>query len=245
MGDNGSQGQNAMASQTSMAGVYSLKYNVDLVYCIDSTGSMKNILDIVKDNAVNFYGDFVKKMNEKNKTIGRLRMKIIAFRDYYYDHEDAMLETDFFEMPEQAEELKDCVASIKADGGGDDPEDGLEALAFAIKSDWCQEKGKKRHVIVVWSDAATHELGFGSTAPNYPENMAKDFDELTSWWGNRQSPGEMDESAKRLLMFTPNYPWWSRIKDTWNNSILYESRAGKGLDDVDYEQILNAICNSV
>lgn len=238
-------GENGMAEQNSIAGVYSLKYNVDLVYCIDATRSMDNILDIVKNNAVNFYDDFIKKMNEKNKPIGRLRMRIIAFRDYYYDHDEAMLVTDFFEMPSQAEDLKACVASITANGGGDAPEDGLEALAFAIKSDWCQDKGKKRHVIVVWSDESTHELGFGKSAPNYPGGMAKNFDELTSWWGNRQNPGFMDESAKRLLMFTPDLPGWSIIKDNWNNSILYESRAGRGLDDVDYEQILNAICNSV
>ena len=37
-----------------MASNYSLKYNVDIVMCIDATGSMNGILDTVKSNALNF-----------------------------------------------------------------------------------------------------------------------------------------------------------------------------------------------
>ena len=33
--------------------------------------------------------------------------------------------------------------------------------------------------------------------------------------------------------------------DNWNNVIQYESEAGSGLEDCDYEQILSAICNSI
>jgi hypothetical protein len=40
-----------------MASNYRLTYNVDMAFCIDCTGSMDNILDIVKKNALNFYQD--------------------------------------------------------------------------------------------------------------------------------------------------------------------------------------------
>ena len=75
--------------------------------------------------------------------------------------------------------------------------------------------------------------------------MASDFDELTKWWGSRQTQGLMDESAKRLLLFTPSKDSWTTIRDNWNNVIQYESEAGAGLKDYDYDQILNAICNSI
>ena len=42
-----------------MGSNYSLKYNVDIVMCIDATGSMNGILDTVKSNALNFYGDLI------------------------------------------------------------------------------------------------------------------------------------------------------------------------------------------
>ena len=228
-----------------MGSNYTLNYNVDIVYCIDATASMQPILDTVKNNAINFYDDFKKTMNKKQKPIGKLRIRVVAFRDYYYDGDEAMLVTDFFEMPGQADDLKACLNSIVADGGGDDPEDGLEGLAYSMKSNWCKDSGKKRHVIVVYSDDATHDLGFGKSVPNYPQGMPRDFDELTRWWGNAANPGVMDNSAKRLLLFTPDKPSWNTIRETWNNCIHYESDAGNGLEEVDYEQILSAICNSI
>ena len=81
-----------------------------------------------------------------------------------------MLVTNFFLLPQQAREFEACINSIHADGGGDIPEDGLEALAYAIRSPWTTEGEKQRHVIVVWSDAGTHELGFGpGGAPTIPK----------------------------------------------------------------------------
>ncbi|MCR5795335.1 MAG: VWA domain-containing protein [Solobacterium sp.] len=228
-----------------MGNNYQLSYIVDLVFVIDATGSMRPILNTVKNNALNLYGDFMNMMNRKNKSVQSVRVRLIAFRDYYFDKEDAMLVTDFFILPQQAKEFKACVESIEAKGGGDDPEDGLEALAYAMKSDWNRSPGRKRHVIVLWSDDGTHELGFGSRVPNYPQGMARNFNELTAWWGSRTRPGFMDESAKRLLLFTPAKRHYTDICSSWNNVIMYESAAGRGMSDVDYQQILNAIANSI
>ena len=171
-----------------MAG-YQLTYNVDMVFCIDSTGSMRHVLDFVKQNALNLYQDITREMEKKHKVIDQLRVRVIAFRDYVADGDDAMLSSDFFVLPDQAQMLYDCVEGIHAKGGGDIPEDGLEALAYAIRSDWTREGVKKRHIIVVWSDAPTHELGHGKIAPWYPEGMAQDFDELTLWWEDEQLGG--------------------------------------------------------
>lgn len=226
-------------------------YGVDLVFCIDATMSMDHILDTVKNNALNFYQDFTDVMTSKHKKVSSLRIRIVAFRDYLADGENAMLITDFFNLPEQAADFQACVKCIQADGGGDDPEDGLEALAYAIKSKWSMSSEKRRHVIVVWSDDDAHDLGFGKAVSNYPKGMAKDFDELTEWWGCKSAPGLMDERAKRLIMFTPGetvntkYTNWARISDNWNNVIQYESDAGTGLSKVDYTQIMNAISQTI
>ena len=228
-----------------MGNNYRMDYGVDLVFCIDATMSMAPLLDTVKSNALNFYQDFKNVMEAKRKRVGSLRIRIVAFRDYYYDREKAMMVTNFFNLPEQTEEFRACISSIVADGGGDDPEDGLEALAYAMKSDWSSQATKRRHVIVVWTDDGTHDLGFGKSAPNYPAGMARDFNELTAWWGSRTNPGVMDENAKRLIIFAPNKNSWNTISDNWNNVIQYESEAGAGLQDCDYEQILSAICNSI
>lgn len=224
-----------------------MRYGVDMVFCIDATASMEmeHIIGEVKKNALNFYQDFREVMEKKGKPVAQMRVRVIAFRDYYYDKENAMLVTDFFTFPEQAEQFEACVNSIVPEGGGDDPEDGLEALAYAIKSDWSKEFPRARHVIVVWSDEGTHELGFGKSVANYPKNMAKDFDELTAWWGSPSAPGIMDENAKRLLLFTPEKPGWTQITKNWNNLLHVAREGGKGLDDVTFSAILHTIANSV
>ena len=223
-----------------------MTYEVDLVFCIDATMSMDPILDKVKNNALNFYQDFHNVMNEKGKKVSQLRIRVVAFRDYYYDKEKAMMVTNFFKLPDMASDFEACVKCIIPDGGGDDPEDGLEALAYAMKSDWSTGAAKKRHVIVVWSDDGTHDIGFGKKAPNYPKGMPKDFNELTEWWGSRKNPGLMDENAKRLLIFAPDKPGWTYIRDNWNNVIhAITDDEDYGLSKVEYTEILNAICNSI
>ena len=97
-----------------MASNYSLKYNIDIVMCIDATGSMNGILDTVKSNALNFYGDLINSMRKKGKQVNDLRIKVIAFRDYVADGENAMLATDFFRMPDEQEDFRDLVNTISA-----------------------------------------------------------------------------------------------------------------------------------
>lgn len=67
-------------------------------------------------------------------------------------------------MPEERDRFKNLIMTIEPEGGGDDPEDGLEALAYAIESDWTKGGDKRRHVIVVWTDASTHAIGYGKVA---------------------------------------------------------------------------------
>ena len=97
----------------------------------------------------------------------------------------------------------------------------------------------------MWSDAPAHELGFGKTAENYPKKMAKDFNELTQWWGDKDNTGYMDYNSKRLILFTPDLPWWNEIRNSWDNVIHYMSEAGKGLEEVNYKQIIDAIAYSI
>lgn len=221
-----------------------MTYNVDMVFCIDATGSMQPVISTVKQNALSFYHDVVKVMEKKQKTINSMRVRVIVFRDYIAD-EQPMMTTRFFELPAQAAQFESCVNSISATGGGDEPEDGLEALAYAIRSDWTKEGTKRRNVIVVWTDASTHEIGFGRRSPRYPKGMPESFNQLTEWWGDRQMEPYIKNAAKRLVLFAPKAPYWEQISATWNNVIHYPSTAGRGLEEFTYKEIVDAICNSI
>ncbi|NLI21279.1 MAG: VWA domain-containing protein [Clostridiales bacterium] len=223
---------------------YQLTYHVDMVFCIDATGSMRHVLDFVKQNALSLYKDVTGAMEKKRKVISQLRIRVIAFRDYVADGEQAMLASDFFVLPAQDRAFFECVNGITAKGGGDIPEDGMEALAYAIRSDWTREGVKKRHIIVVWSDAPTHELGHGKIAPWYPERMADNFEELTLWWEDEQLGGAMDESAKRLLIFAPDAPEWNRISAEWSQ-VIHVQTVSEGLAELEYQQVIDAVCNTI
>lgn len=238
-----------------MASNTKLTYNVDIVFCIDCTESMDNILDIVKSRALHFYSDVQNTMLSKGKEIDRLRVRVVAFRDYLaYDEEkrkkahcnEPMLITDFFELPAEAHKLEVSVKSLQPIGGGDDPEDSLEALAYAIRSDWSTKGSKDRHVIVLWTDQPPHKLGYGKTSFKYPKGMARDIGELTEWWGDKYDPGYMPEqSAKRLVLFAPNEGEWATISDNWDNVLHRPSKAGDHLQNVEYEVILSCIAQTI
>ena len=227
----------------------SMDYTVDMVFCIDATGSMEDttgaqtkIINMVKQNAINFYNDFYNVMAKKDKKVHQLRVRVVAFRDYIADGEHAMMVTDFFNLPQQAAEFEACINSIHADGGGDIPEDGLEALAYAMKSKWNPEGSKRRQVIVVWTDAGAHPLGFGAKSPYYPKGMPRDLGELSDWWDD---PSIMRQNEKRLVLFAPETDNWKYISDNWGLTWHVPSVAGGGLSEKNYGEILNLISASV
>lgn len=223
-----------------------LKYNVDIVMCIDCTGSMGDLLDTVKSNALKFYPDLQSRCEAKGKEISELRIRVIGFRDLGHDSTSALIDSGFIVIPDDEEKFKSIVTSFIASGGGPEPESGLEALAMAIDSDWTTGGDKRRHVIVVWSDASTHALGeCGTENPLYPKGIPTNLDELTDWWEDAQSGGKMNANAKRLVIFAPDANSWSDIGNSWTNTIHHTAKAGAGLEDVDYDTILATIVNSI
>ena len=69
--------------------------------------------------------------------------------------EASIFATDFFMLPDQGgARSRAFVSQLTAGGGGDEPESALEALALAIKSPWERSMDKRRHIVVVCTDAS-------------------------------------------------------------------------------------------
>lgn len=219
------------------------RYQIDIVMCIDSTGSMAHLIEEVKGNALRFYEDLARVLSHKQRSIDQLRVKIVAFRDYYEDGDKAMTISDFFVLPEKNEDFHSFVRNVRADGGGDPPETSLEALALAIKSEWIRGS-KGRQIIVLWTDTTAHPLerNLAAKPANYPAGMPQNFDALTDLWGDSTY---IDEKPKRLILYAPDENPWSVISEHWDNVIHYPSQAGKGLEELDYKTILDTIANSI
>lgn len=213
-------------------------YNVDIVMCIDATGSMAHIIDEVKANALSFYQKFVDEMNNQGKNVDQLRIKVIAFRDYAVDSEP-MIVSDFFVLDEQKAEFQNFVNKIEAMGGGDLPENGLEALALAINSDWTTEGAVRRHVILMYTDAEAKPLGVDKTDNS---DMPTSIADLRALWEGQMS--KMENRAKRLLIFAPEVEPWNNFVG-WQHTFHTASEAGKGLEDVDITTCINLLVRSI
>jgi hypothetical protein len=220
-----------------------LKYSVDLVFCIDVTGSMTPILDTVKANALRFYDDVQANLTAKGKHVDALRVRVIGFRDVSVDGAAAIQESPFLTLPDEQTGFADFVNGLVPEGGGDTPESGLEAVALAIHSPWTTSGDRRRQVIVVWTDAPARPLDGSAVPPPYGEHVPKDFSALTDEWENTQ--GVMGASSKRLILFAPDGPGWTDISGVWENVVHHPSKAGEGLSDVDYGTIIDSIANSV
>ncbi|RFU83831.1 VWA domain-containing protein [Streptomyces triticagri] len=225
-----------------------LQYAVDIVMCIDATGSMNPVLDIVKNSSLQFHQRLHDVMAKKSKEISQLRLKVIAFRDFGDDPSDAIEQTDFLHLPRQVTEFETFVRSLRAIGGGDIPESGLEALALAINSPWETGLDRRRHVIVMFTDAPAHPLGtVGASAQTYPKDIPRSMEDLFEQWGYaRSQTAVMEQSAKRLVLFAPeDEPWKEAIGEDWDLTLHFPSRAGEGLEEFEMDEIIETIANSL
>jgi hypothetical protein len=225
---------------------FRLSYAVDIVFAIDVTASMAPFLDDAKLAAMSFYDDLNAKMKLLGKEVSQVRARVVAYRDFLHQPVDALAETSFFRLPEERAALDGEIKELEPLGGDDEPESGLEALVVAMRSDWERRLDRRRHVIVVVTDAPAHPIEAGARAApaGYPPDMPATFAELTDLWEERQR-GPMEWSAKRLLLYAPEVEPWTTISELWTNVLHFTSNAGDGLDEVVFDEILDQIGRSV
>ena len=222
--------------------------NVDLVFCIDGTGSMYDCIDTVKTNAKRFYQDVANAVLENNSTISSLRIKLITFRDYGCDT-DAMVETEFFELPADQDLFEEALNRIDPHGGGDGPENGFEALYYAMKSDF-YTGNKDRQVIVLFTDAEALDLRARLGQGSYPADMV-DMNGLQTYWacmGTEADPngsGKLRERCKRMILFAPAGTKYEELSKVLNRVIFQPVTMNAGLDGVSFDSIVRIIAASV
>lgn len=244
-----------------------IETNVDIVFVIDATASMGNMIETVKDTTLTFQEQLYAELKENKRIVNNLRVKVIWFRDFYCDGDFAYGESKFFELPEENTALHDFVGEIKAAGGGDDPESSLEALTLAMRSDFVSEGEKRRHIIVLFTDEEAHRFEdfdrlaaeakekYGCTPSLYPDNMPKDLAEFyNAWQGNEDNQAalagegsltKLDLTGRRLVLCAPDaYPWSDMEVDLENILRVNLQKGGSG-EDLDMSQVFPMIAMSM
>lgn len=225
----------------------------DIVFCIDGTGSMSKktssdtnnrLIDEVKEKAEKISEFFLEEASKNNYDIVSFRIKVIVFRDYETDAHLAMQESSFYSLPEKASDLASFVNGIDAAGGGDVPENSLEAISYAFKSDWTQEGGgSRRHITVLFTDAPPIPLGQRSFCPDYPKDLPKDLNALKDMWTCADQETKMSLKTRRLVLLAPSCPEWEEVA-CWEKTLAFPVNANEGLSGISIEDIMGYIVKS-
>jgi hypothetical protein len=125
---------------------------VDIVFVLDVTESMQPYIDAVKQNVIAFAQDL--QSNSRDYRLG-----LVTFEDYvvssYPDCNCAYRNA----FTSDVKQFTDWVGTLHAGGGGDIPEDQLDALAYAAKFPFRPEA---EGIIIIVTDAPPHHDGDGS-----------------------------------------------------------------------------------
>ncbi|MEI6309212.1 MAG: S-layer homology domain-containing protein [bacterium] len=125
---------------------------IDLVFCIDTTGSMDDDIQQVKDQAAMI-------INTLASMTSDFRIGLVGYRDIgSYPADDPIFQD--FPFTNDVQAITANINALTADGGGDDPEAVYEALMRAMDNvtlgQWRNGAGK---IIILMGDAEPHEKG--------------------------------------------------------------------------------------
>jgi len=124
------------------------KGKLDIVVCFDDTGSMWDKIDIMKKKVDEL-------VNNITATGMDVRWALVTFKDYV---------TVKLPWTTNSTEFEKAVNSLYASGGGDTPEDSLDAIMTALKLGFRPDAEK---VVIVITDAPCHYKGDGTGISNY------------------------------------------------------------------------------
>lgn len=123
--------------------------NLDLVFCMDCTGSMGPYIQEAKDTIKNI----IKKINEKSEC-KELRFGLVSYRDH--PPQEKTYVTKKYDFTDQIDIIQNNLNELTANGGGDGPEAVTSALYEINNLDWKSESTK---IVILISDAPPHGLG--------------------------------------------------------------------------------------
>lgn len=125
------------------------KDKIDLVFAIDTTGSMKDDMDVLRDKWIPALASRIKEYKD-------IRIGVLLYRDYGDTYKYMDLPVKKFDFTDSVEYLEKCLKTVKIYGteGGDIPEAVWEAL-YASMNFYSWRADAERKIILI-GDAEPH-----------------------------------------------------------------------------------------
>ena len=180
----------------------------DLVFVVDVTGSMATCIDALRKNIETFIDSLSRGDGNNTAPVRDWRGKVVGYRDFEASAADGS--EWFIDNPfvRDVGALKAQLASLKAEGGGDEPESLLDTL-FKVASMPATPKGAQAEDPTKWryrSDAARVVIVF--TDASFKETMS--IPEAKG--GSLQDVANVVMANRIILsLFAPNFEGYDRL----------------------------------
>lgn len=123
-----------------------IQRKVDIMFVLDCTGSMQGEIDAVRDVII----DFVESIESQSVCT---RMGLIEFRDCKIQEEQRVIQFNGQPFTNDPHLFRQEISSLKAQGGGDEPESSLDAMMLALNQPFDPDASR---VLVLITDAPPH-----------------------------------------------------------------------------------------
>lgn len=228
---------------------------LDIVFVVGATVGTSAFVNQIKGQARGLADVIARGMERDAASLSRLRVRVIDFADYATEYFNAINMTEFFDLPAENDRFARAVNEIDCERrGGDLPDNGLEALYIAFKSDWMPvgnaDKGKyvTRHVIVLMSDTVPLDFGerdgcFGYDASDFPYTV----EEFEKEWSasERDAYSSISPLYKRLFLFVPEGEdnaghSWKQVAG-FEKTQLFPVKLRGGLKDLSFDKVISTL----
>ena len=212
---------------------------LDVVLIIDDTESMKPFIQRFSSLMTSF-------MNNLQTQTKQIRLQYLLFRDYA-DHPFAIRKSRHFMLPQDNHAVVEFAKTIIATLEGDEPENGLEAIAVAMQNNWQIDKIPSKGLIVMWTDAPAHPLTPGLSRaefPGYPPLMPTSVAALSMIWDQLQQKRHQvhpQHSPIHMVLFAPNDPETYQKVDLFPWTSLVPTLIGNGIKELTKEGMIASI----
>ena len=213
-----------------MAKSKKLNCSVDIVFVIDATGSMRLLMDKIKQLAIALPKALTEAVKLAGKNMRKIRMKVIDFADFKSEGKDTIHESPFYNASNQIVQIINEFDSVKmvnelgeGRGGDEIPENALEALWLALNSDFTEERPDEnvRQIIMLFTDASPLHFQERAKYPGYARyNFPARIQEMRRLWGKcyggelnisdgsdeeieRNANAKLIPSCARMILYAP------------------------------------------
>ncbi len=170
--------------QRATGGLFKAACSTDLLFLIDTTGSMYSYINAAKEQVKSIVADIKKSFLNESE----VRVAVVSYKDHG-DHPNI----EFLDFTSSTDQVFEFLGLLDATGGADAPEDVLGGLYQALNVSWKQQTRCIIHI----ADAPPHGAGvlhdFAESSDNYPHP------------GSEPHGLTYEPLIKQLIQFNVNY----------------------------------------